>query len=131
MSPRVTGIGGVFFKARDPKALGAWYRDNLGLDVSEWGGVVFQWQTPENPQPDGSTIWSIFPADSKYFAPSESPFMINFRVDDLDAMLASLRAKGCAVDEKTQDSEYGKFGWVMDPEGNRVELWQPPAGTKA
>ncbi len=131
MSPRVTGIGGVFFKARDPKALGAWYRDNLGLDVSEWGGVVFQWQTPEYPQPDGSTIWSIFPADSKYFAPSESPFMINFRVDDLDAMLASLRAKGCAVDEKTQDSEYGKFGWVMDPEGNRVELWQPPAGTKA
>lgn len=130
MSPRVTGIGGVFFKARDPKALGAWYRDNLGLDVSEWGGVVFQWQTPEYPQPDGSTIWSIFPADSKYFAPSESPFMINFRVDDLDAMLASLRAKGCAVDEKQQDSEYGKFGWVMDPEGNRVELWQPPAEKK-
>ncbi|MFM7295692.1 MAG: VOC family protein [Planctomycetota bacterium] len=131
MSPRVTGIGGVFFKARDPKALGAWYRDNLGLDVSEWGGVVFQWQTPEYPQPDGSTIWSLLPSDSKHFAPSESSFMINYRVDDLDAMVAMLRAKGCAVDEKTQDSEYGKFGWVMDPEGNRIELWQPPAETKA
>lgn len=128
MSPRVTGIGGVFFKARDPKALGAWYRDNLGLDVSEWGGVVFQWQTPEYPQPDGSTIWSLLPSDSKHFAPSESPFMINYRVDDLDAMVAMLRAKGCAVDEKTQDSEYGKFGWVMDPEGNRIELWEPPPG---
>ena len=131
MPPRVTGIGGVFFKARDPKALGAWYRDNLGLDVSEWGGVVFQWQTPEYPQPDGSTIWSLFPGDSKQFGTSPAPFMINYRVDDLDGMIASLRAKGCAVDEKTQDSEYGKFGWVMDPEGNRIELWQPPVETKA
>ncbi len=124
---RVTGIGGIFFKARDPEALRAWYRDHLGIAVEEWGGTAFRWQTPERPEPDGMTVWTIFAASSTYFDPSPAPFMVNYRVDDLDAVLAALRAEGCAVDEKVERSEFGAFGWVMDPEGNRVELWQPPA----
>lgn len=125
---RVTGIGGIFFKARDPKALGEWYRRHLGLNLEDWGGVVFQWVTPDNPTGTGTTIWNAFPADTAYFSPSPASFMINFRVADLDALLAALRAEGCDVDPKVEDSEFGKFGWVMDPEGNRVELWQPPPG---
>jgi predicted enzyme related to lactoylglutathione lyase len=125
---RVTGIGGVFFKAKDPKALGEWYRQHLGMDVEEWGGVVFQWVTPENPGGIGTTIWSPFAEHTSYFSPSQASFMINFRVEDVDALLAVLRSEGCDVDAKVEESEYGKFGWVMDPEGNRIELWQPPHG---
>jgi predicted enzyme related to lactoylglutathione lyase len=123
---RVTGIGGIFIKARDPERLRAWYRDHLGIDVQDWGGAVFRWQTPERPEPEGSTTWSVFAEDSDYFAPSRARFMVNYRVDDLDAVLAALRAEGCEVDERIEASEFGRFGWVMDPEGNRVELWQPP-----
>jgi predicted enzyme related to lactoylglutathione lyase len=124
---RVTGIGGVFFKSKDPKALGAWYRDHLGLNVEDWGGVAFRW-TDDNKAGSGTTIWSPFKEDTNYFAPSLAPFMVNFRVEDLHALLTALREEGCSVDEKVEESEYGKFGWVMDPEGNRVELWQPPQG---
>jgi predicted enzyme related to lactoylglutathione lyase len=113
---RVVGIGGIFFKARDAGTLREWYRRHLGLDIKEWGGV---------------TIWSIFAESSTYFAPSAARFMINYRVEDLDAVLAVLRAEGCDVDPKTESSEFGKFGWVMDPEGNRIELWQPPSGPAA
>jgi len=123
---RVTGLGGVFFKARDPKALGDWYRSHLGLNVEEWGGVAFRWVTDDNPTGTGTTIWNPFNAETSYFAPSTASFMINFRVHDLHALLAALRAEGCDVDAKVEESEYGKFGWVQDPEGNRVELWQPP-----
>ena len=122
---RVTGIGGVFFKAKDPKALGAWYRTHLGIDVQEWGGAVFRWA---DDGPSGSTAWNLFKDDTSYFAPSTSSFMVNYRVEDLNALLAKLREEGCDVDEKVDESEYGKFGWVMDPEGNRLELWQPPKG---
>lgn len=122
---RVTGLGGIFFKARDPAALNAWYRQHLGLDVSEWGGTVFKWA---DDSPTGTTLWTPFKADTGYFAPSEAPFMVNFRVADLHGLLAALRAEGCDVLEKVDESEYGKFGWVMDPEGNKVELWEPPAG---
>jgi predicted enzyme related to lactoylglutathione lyase len=125
---RVTGIGGIFFKAKDPKALGQWYQRHLGLDVQAWGGAAFQWVTPENPNGTGSTLWTPFAQTTTYFGPGTTPFMVNFRVHDLPALLAALRAEGCAVDAKTEESEYGKFGWVQDPEGNRVELWQPPAG---
>jgi predicted enzyme related to lactoylglutathione lyase len=123
---RVTGIGGVFFKAADPKALAEWYRLHLGLEVEEWGGTAFRWGNPENPS--GTTAWSPFPEDTTYFAPSRSSFMVNYRVADLDGLLALLKAEGCDVEEQVQQSEYGKFGWVMDPEGNKVELWQPPEG---
>ncbi len=124
---RVTGIGGVFFKAKDPKALGEWYRTHLGMNVEAWGGVAFRW-ADDNPGATGTTVWSTFKQDTTHFAPSTASFMINYRVADLHGLLAKLREEGCAVEEKFDDSEYGKFGWVMDPEGNRLELWQPPEG---
>ncbi|KRE88639.1 glyoxalase [Frateuria sp. Soil773] len=120
---RVTGLGGIFFKARDPAALGAWYAKHLGLDVDDWGGARFA----EDASRAGYTLWSPFAADTGYFAPSTQPYMVNFRVDDLDALLAQLRADGVAVDERVEESEFGRFGWIMDPEGTRIELWQPPA----
>lgn len=125
---RVTGIGGIFFKSKDPKRLGEWYRSHLGMNLEEWGGVVFRWASPENPGGVGTTIWSPFEENTAYFAPSQASFMVNFRVEDLHALLAVLRSEGCDVDDKVEESEYGKFGWVMDPEGNRIELWQPPEG---
>lgn len=125
---RVTGIGGIFFKAKDPVALREWYRQHLGISVEPWGGTAFQWASPDNPGGTGTTVWSVFDDSSAHFAPSRAPFMINYRVEDLHALLAALRTEGCAVDDKVDESEFGKFGWVMDPEGNRVELWQPPAG---
>ncbi len=125
---RVTGIGGIFFKAQDPKALAAWYQQHLGIDVQPWGGAAFRWSGPDNPQGVGSTVWSPFAADTAYFAPSTAPFMVNYRVADLHALLAQLRAEGVQVEDKVDESEYGKFGWVIDPEGNKLELWQPPEG---
>jgi catechol 2,3-dioxygenase-like lactoylglutathione lyase family enzyme len=125
---RVTGIGGVFFKSRDPKELGAWYKKHLGIEVEEWGGFAFRWKTPDNPEGTGTTVWSPFAADTSYFAPSSASFMVNYRVEDLHALLAVLRAEGVQVEPKVEESEYGKFGWVIDPEGNKLELWQPPTG---
>ncbi len=124
---RVTGIGGIFFKAKDPKALGEWYKTHLGIKVEEWGGVAFRW-ADDNTAGTGTTVWSPFKADTTYFEPGTANFMINYRVADLHALLACLREEGCAVDDKVDESEYGKFGWVLDPEGNRIELWQPPDG---
>jgi predicted enzyme related to lactoylglutathione lyase len=125
---RVTGIGGIFFKSKNPQALGAWYREHLGIPVEEWGGAVFRWGSAEAPATAGTTTWSPFPEDTDYFAPGAASFMINYRVEDLEALLAQLRSEGCNVDPKVQDSEFGRFGWVFDPEGNKIELWQPPAG---
>ncbi|MES2070076.1 MAG: VOC family protein [Pseudomonadota bacterium] len=123
---RVVGIGGVFFKAKNPEKLREWYRDHLGFSLEEWGGAVFQPSGANGPIANEKTVWSLFPDDSDYFAPSTQAFMINYRVDDLHALLTQLRSEGCAVDAKVDESEFGKFGWVMDPEGNRVELWEPP-----
>lgn len=125
---RVTGIGGIFFQARDPVALRAWYQRHLGIDVQAWGGTAFSWTDAAGRPSNGTTVWSIGAAGGDHFAPSTAAFMINYRVDDLQALLKALRDEGCQVLEKTEDSEYGKFGWVVDPEGNKVELWQPPAG---
>jgi predicted enzyme related to lactoylglutathione lyase len=122
---RVTGIGGIFFKSSDPKRLSAWYRDHLGLDVSDWGGAIFQWGGPESSP--GMTIWSPFAQDTNKMAPSAASFMINFRVADLDALLAALRTENCNVLDTTESSDFGKFGWVIDPDGNKIELWEPPA----
>jgi catechol 2,3-dioxygenase-like lactoylglutathione lyase family enzyme len=123
---RVTGIGGIFFKAKDPAALRAWYRKHLGIESADWGGTAFDWKSPDNPGGDGKTAWAVFSETSEYFAPSTSAFMVNYIVENLDELLALLRAEGCHVDPKVDDSDFGKFGWVMDPEGNRVELWEPP-----
>lgn len=120
---RVTGIGGVFFKARDAEALRAWYKRHLEVDVQVWGGAAFNWQD-DPASARGVTVWSIAPETTEYYP---GRFMVNYRVADLDAVLAALRAEGCDVDAKTDDSEFGKFGWVTDPEGNRIELWQPPS----
>jgi predicted enzyme related to lactoylglutathione lyase len=108
---RVTGIGGIFFQAKDPATL-----------------CAFVWADADGKPVGGTTVWSVGAAEAAPFAPGKAPFMINYRVDDLTALLAALRAEGCNVLEKTDDSEYGKFGWVIDPEGNKVELWQPPPG---
>ena len=121
---RVTGIGGIFFKSADPKALGDWYKTHLGLDVTDWGGALFQWGG-EGSEP-GITVWSPFAQDTNYMQPSAASFMINYRVEDLDELLAVLKQEGCNVVDKTESSAQGKFGWVIDPEGNKVELWEPP-----
>jgi predicted enzyme related to lactoylglutathione lyase len=125
---RVTGIGGIFFHAQDPVALRAWYKQHLGIDVQGWGGTAFTWTDDAGQPTMGTTVWSIGKAGGDQFAPSSASFMLNYRVDDLVALLQALREEGCNVLEKFDDSEYGKFGWVMDPEGNKVELWQPPEG---
>jgi predicted enzyme related to lactoylglutathione lyase len=125
---RVTGIGGIFFKARDPVALRAWYRKHLGVDVLDWGGAAFRWTDDDGKPVGGTTIWSVSEQGGDHFAPSTASFMVNYRVADLRALLAALQAEGCNVLDRTDDSEYGKFGWVIDPEGNKVELWEPPAG---
>jgi predicted enzyme related to lactoylglutathione lyase len=125
----VLGIGGIFFKAQDPEKLGKWYQEHLGLEVEEYGGVTFREgddAAPVAPVRQSYLVWSPFPADTDYFAPSAKPFMINFRVADLDQLLTKLRAEGVTVDEKTDRSDFGYFGWAMDPEGNRIELWEPP-----
>jgi len=124
---RVIGIGGIFFKARDPEMLRDWYRKHLGLDIQDWGGMAFPWND-EAPERNAVTVWTIFPGTTDYFNPSPAPFMVNYRVTDLMALLDVLRSEGCNVDEKTDVSDFGKFGWVMDPEGNRLELWEPPPG---
>jgi catechol 2,3-dioxygenase-like lactoylglutathione lyase family enzyme len=120
---KVTGLGGVFFKSRDPKALNDWYAKHLGLTVDDWGGVRFD----EDVSRPGYTLWTPFAADTGYFGPGAQPYMINFRVDDLHALLTQLRASGVTVDERVEDTEYGRFGWITDPDGMRIELWQPPS----
>ncbi len=121
----VTGLGGVFVKSADPARLMQWYRTRLGIEVDEFG-ARFEWCDKVNPDLVGYSVWGVFRQDSGYFDPSERPFMVNLRVGNLEALLAELRAAGEQVDDKTEDGEFGKFGWVMDPDGTRVELWQPP-----
>jgi predicted enzyme related to lactoylglutathione lyase len=122
---RVTGIGGIFFNAKDPKALGAWYKNHLGIDVHEdYGYASFDWTDSDGKK--ATTVWSVSPVGANNIA-SDKSFMVNYRVDDLEALLQALRDEGCEVLEKVDNSDYGKFGWVIDPEGNKIELWQPPA----
>lgn len=123
---RVTGLGGIFFKSKDPKALFAWYEEHLGIPRQYGTGTSFDWREADDPEKTGTTAWSIFPQNTEYFNPSQSPFMMNFRVDDLAALLEALRAEGVQVDPKVEEHEYGKFAWIMDPDGNRIELWEPP-----
>lgn len=123
---RVTGIGGIFIKAKDPAILREWYKQHLGIDVQVWGGTSFRWADSSRNPSGGTTAWMI--GNGENFAPSHSSFMVNYRVSDLHALVAALRAEGCEVLGNTEESEYGKFGWVMDPEGNKIELWEPPVG---
>lgn len=122
---RVTGIGGVFFKSRnDRAALAAWYQEHLGVSLESFGGAVMRW--PDDKAEDkGLTVWHIAEKESQWFSPSDSSFMINYRVDDLDEMIAQLRAGGVEIIQGPESHENGKFAWLMDPEGNKVELWEP------
>jgi predicted enzyme related to lactoylglutathione lyase len=125
---RVTGLGGVFFKADDPERLYAWYEKHLGVRGKPGEGGFFPWRQADDPEKVGMTAWAIFGRDTKYFAPAKTDFMFNYRVANLDELLAALRAEGVWIDEKREDYDYGRFAWIMDPEGNRIELWEPPAG---
>jgi predicted enzyme related to lactoylglutathione lyase len=119
---KVLGIGGVFFKAEDPQGVRDWYARVLGFDVQDWGGVV--WPHPAI----GKGVWTVFEASSDHFAPSAAPFMVNYIVDDLDGVLAKARAEGAEpVGEPVSDDAYGRFGWLVDPAGVKIELWEPPA----
>lgn len=125
---RVTGIGGIFFTAKDAPGLQAWYKRHLGIDVQEWGGAAFRWTNDQGRPVGGTTIWSVGSDGSDQFAPSKAPFMVNYRVEDARALAKMLKEEGCDVLDKIDESEYGIFAWVIDPEGNKVELWQPPHG---
>ncbi len=126
---KVTGIGGIFFKSQDPDSLRQWYRAHLGIEADGSNGAAFPWREADNTEQEGVTLWSAFPANTRYFDPSKAPFMINYRVADLAWLLTQLREEGVEVDPKIEDTEYGKFAWIMDPEGNRIELWEPPTET--
>jgi len=122
---RVTGLGGVFFKAENPEQLHQWYEKHLGIKREINGqGTAFRWR--DDGDAEGFTAWAIFPKDTEYFKPSQQPFLLNYRVDNLDALLETLRAAGVWIDPKREDYDYGRFAWIMDPEGNRIELWEPP-----
>src|SRR5579863_5775793 len=118
---RVVGVGGIFFKARDPQSLAAWYRQHLGLPIE--AGQTYGVFSSKGP--DEHTVWSTFPVDTAYFGPDSASCMVNYRVHNLDAMLAQLRAAGAVVEERVEEYENGRFGWATDPEGNRFELWEP------
>ena len=119
---RITGVGGVFFRSPDPKALAAWYRDVLGITVEDWGGAALKTDAPGHPP---VVVWGPFAKDTKYFAPSTREFMINFAVDDLDAFLARIAAKGVKPLKRDDSDPSGRFAWIVDPDGTKVELWQP------
>lgn len=127
---RVTGIGGVFFKAKNPKKLGAWYAQHLGLPVDpNWGGCAFDWRDAKDPKKKGTTAWSLFPADTKYLGGSKQGLMMNYRVANLKKVIAELKKEKVWIDPKgIEASEFGQFAWIKDGEGNRIELWQPPKG---
>jgi predicted enzyme related to lactoylglutathione lyase len=124
---RVLGLGGLFFKSPDPSRLRGWYERVLGLQFNNWGGIVFD---PATLPVNGATIFTPFAADTDYFAPSAQPFMFNLVVDDLDAVLARAAAAGATLLEERASGEQGDFAWLVDCDGNKVELWQPPAGRR-
>jgi predicted enzyme related to lactoylglutathione lyase len=120
---KVTGIGGIFFKSKDPKLLNEWYRENLGLNTNEYG-TVFEWHPLDEPEKKATTVWNPFKQDTKYFSPSEKDFMFNFRVADLEGLLKELEQAGVEQVGELQVFDYGKFAHIMDPEGNKIELWE-------
>jgi predicted enzyme related to lactoylglutathione lyase len=121
---KVTGLGGVFFKCDDPKKMNEWYAKNLGMETSEYG-ASFDWLQADDPAKKGTTAWCAFPADTKYFNPSVKPFMINYRVENLALLVEELKKDNVTIIDKIEESEYGKFVHILDPEGNIIELWEP------
>ena len=123
-SGHITGVGGIFLKSKDPKALARWYRDVLGVPLEPWGGATFRYDAPGRPP---VLVWNVFPSTTDYMDPSTREFMIDFAVDDLDAYLVRLRAKGVVVLKRDDTNPDGKFAWILDPDGTKIELWQPRA----
>ncbi len=121
---KVTGIGGVFFKCEDPKTVNEWYKTHLGFDTSPYG-TTFEWRQAEDPSQKGTTVWNPFKADTNYFEPSTKEFMINYRVENLEALVAQLKEEGVTIVDQIESYDYGKFVHIMDPEGNKIELWEP------
>jgi catechol 2,3-dioxygenase-like lactoylglutathione lyase family enzyme len=121
---RVLGIGGIFFKAADQAKTREWYAKHLGL-VDKGGGVMLPWREHDDPQKEHVTVWTTFPSNTKYFGPGQATFMINYIVDDLDAMLERLQKEGVKIDPKRMDESYGRFAWIYDPDGNKIEVWEP------
>jgi predicted enzyme related to lactoylglutathione lyase len=121
---RVTGIGGIFFKSENPQMMKDWYNKHLGVETDEWGGV-FHWRSQDDPAKNNTTVWSPFPKDTKYFSPSRKSYMFNYIVENLAELLPILKEEGVKVVGEIQEFEYGKFAWIIDPEGNKIELWEP------
>jgi predicted enzyme related to lactoylglutathione lyase len=124
MKQRVKALGGIFFKSQDPSKLKKWYADHLGIDAGDWG-AKFEWRWSDAPDKTGTTAWSIMKAESPYFDPSKQQFMINYIVEDLDALLTAFKSEGIEVLDQQESSDFGKFAWIMDPEGQKIELWEP------
>jgi predicted enzyme related to lactoylglutathione lyase len=121
---RVVGLGGVFFKAEDRDRLMGWYRDHLGIDSDSFG-FMFRWKENDAPHRTGYTVWGPFAEDTEYFDPSAKPYMVNYRVDDLNALIDALKQEGVQIVGSIEEHENGKFAWILDPEGNKVERWEP------
>ena len=124
MKKRVTGLGGVFFKSPDVEALKQWYKDHLDIDSGQHG-AMFNWRHHDDPSREGNTVWSIFPEDTDYFKPGTREFMFNYRVENLEELIRVLKEEGVEVVGEIEEYPYGKFGWIMDPDGNKIELWEP------
>ena len=123
-TPKVTGIGGIFFKCKDPNKMNEWYKTNLGFDTKPWG-TNFEWREDADPTRKGSTAWSTFPETTKYFEPSARDFMVIYRVNNIEALVDQLKTAGVTIVDEIADSDFGKFVHVVDPEGNKIELWEP------
>lgn len=126
MKKRVTGIGGIFFKTKNQLEMRKWYAKHLGIESEDWG-AVFPWREVDNPEKEGYTAWSLFKDDTKYLEPSDKEYMINYRVENLMELINILKEEGVTVMDQTEESEFGKFAWIIDPEGNKIELWEPPS----
>lgn len=123
--PKIVGIGGIFFRSPGKQQLENWYRDKLGIDSQPNAGAMLPWRAQNDPNREHLTVWSVFPQDSEYFGSPKQSFMINYIVEDLDGLLIELEAAGVRIDPKRENHEYGKFAWIYDPDGNKIELWQP------
>ena len=121
---KVTGIGGIFFKCKDSKKMNEWYKTHLGLNTTDYG-VTFEWREPDNSTKKGQTQWSTFPETTKYFEPSTKDFMINYRVENLEALVEELKKEGVTIVDKIESYDYGKFVHIVDMEGNKIQLWEP------
>ncbi|MFM9944849.1 MAG: VOC family protein [Bacteroidia bacterium] len=122
---KVTGLGGIFFKTEDPQKTREWYKTHLGIESESWGAQFF-WRDNDHPEITGYSAWSPFKKETTYFEPSEKPYMINYRVDDLLALMAQLKKEGIEIIGEMTEDEFGKFAWIMDPDGQKLELWEPP-----